>query len=265
MIDDIFSAQFHFEDPSGASSTRCFFQQTADNSSTVLDAQKLAESLEDELDGLIIAMLSNSFSFSGITVRKHYEDPAPKALETGNPQQGVASGPGLPSNCCINFQLNQSSLSPKSNGRMFWPGIPEPESNVGVLETAYQSGPCIALASRLVLPFNAIGDTGVYNLGVISQNVLNFVATWSVGLSIGIGDQIRNALGNLFTATSAGTTAGNDSDLGGGSDTGVSWVLATEITDKDWPGAFSFVTSVGVNPIIAIQRRRTTKVVGAIG
>jgi len=265
MIDDIFSAQFHFEDPSGASSTRCFFQQTADNSSTVLDAQKLAEALEAELAGLIVAMLADTFWFTGITVRKHWEHPAPKALETGNPQQGLVVGPGLPSNCCINFQLNQSTLPVKSNGRMFWPGIPEPQSNVGVLETAYQSGPCIALAARLVLPFNSIGDSGVYSLGIISQKILNLVETWSVGLGITIGDQVRSSLGNVFTATSAGTTAGNDSDLAGGSDTGVSWVLAQEITDKDWPGAFAFVTSVGVNPIIAIQRRRTTKVVGGIG
>jgi len=210
MIDDIFSAQFHFEDPSGASSTRLFLQQTADNTSGVLDCRILSEALENILQPLITAYLSSDFWFTGVTVRKHYDGPAPVSLETADPQPGLNAGPGLPSNSCMNMELGQSTFAVRSNGRMYWPGIPEAQTNVGVMEVAYQSGPCIALANRLLLPFAALTDTGIWSVGVISQKVLN-----------------------------AAPPA------------------------KDWAGAFAFLTSVSVNPILAVQRRRTTKVIGA--
>ncbi|MDH5642974.1 MAG: hypothetical protein OEY63_02145, partial [Gemmatimonadota bacterium] len=47
--------------------------------------------------------------------------------------------------------------------------------------------------------------------------------TWVAGLSVSPGDPIFDHRNNLFIATSGGITAGNDSDLAGGSDTGVSW------------------------------------------
>ena len=212
MVDDIFSATFHFEDPSGASSTRAYWQQTTGNTVGTVDTESLGDALEDVLAPLIVAALADTFQFTGITVRKAWEDPEPMTLVTGNPQTGTRTGPGLPSNCCMNLGLNQSTFPIKSNGRMFWPGIPEPDTDVGVLIAAYQSGVVTALADGLVATISALTDTGTWNLGVISQKVLN-----------------------------AAPPA------------------------KDWAGAFAFVDSVSPNPIIAIQRRRTTPVVGAVG
>jgi len=212
MIDDIFSAQIHFEDPSGASSVRLFYQQTVANSGGAFDARILAEALEAAIAPDLVATLSNDFWFTGITVRKHYDDPEPKWLVTGNPQQGTRTGPGLPANNCLLFRLNQATFPVKSNGRIFIPGIPEPDSNVGVLEAAYQAGACTDLADTLMTTVTALSDVGEWEPGVISQKILN-----------------------------AAPPA------------------------KDWPGAFAFLTSISVDPIIAIQRRRTTRVVGAIG
>jgi len=212
MIDDIFSAQIHFEDPSGASSTRLYYQQTANNTAGALDCRILAEALEAALAGDLVAALSDDFWFTGITVRKVYDDPEPKWLVTGNPQQGLRPGPGLPSNNCINLALNQGTFPVRSNGRMFLPGIPEADTNVGVLASAYQAAQVTDLADTLASQVVALSDTGTWDPGIISQKVLNLTPPL-----------------------------------------------------KDWAGAFAFITSISVNPIIAIQRRRTTRVVGAIG
>lgn len=212
MIDDIFSAQFHFEDPSGASSTRCYFQQLTDATPGFIDSELLADGLEAALAGLWVNVLASTFWFTGVTVRKVYDNPEPMHLTTGNPQVGLRTGPGLPSNCCLNFALNQSTFGVKSNGRMFLPGVPELDTNVGVIDPAYQAGPVTALANGLVATISALSGPATWKLGVISQKVLNLAPP-----------------------------------------------------AKDWPGAFAFVDSISVNPIIAIQRRRTTKVVGAIG
>lgn len=212
MVDDIFKATFHFEDPSGASSCGAYYQQTADNGSTDYDTFKLAEALEAALAGPITDVLSDDFWFSGVRVRKVYDVPQNQFLDTTNPQTGTQLGPGLPSNNCILLDLNQSSFPIRSNGKMYFPGIPEAKSNVGVLDVTYHNTEVNALATALTLPVAAVGDTGVWSIGVISQKVLNLVPP-----------------------------------------------------EKDWAGAFAFVTSISANPIIAIQRRRTTRVIGAIG
>lgn len=47
--------------------------------------------------------------------------------------------------------------------------------------------------------------------------------TWAVATGYSIGDVVKSAGGRWFRATSSGTSAGDDTDLAGGSDTGVSW------------------------------------------
>lgn len=212
MTDDIFHATFFFEDPSGHSSCSAYYQQTADNSSSNYDTAILAEALEGHLAGPITDMISDDFWFSGVRVRKNYDVPQNQFLSSANPSAGDQTGPGLPSNNCILFNLVQNTFPVKSNGKMFFPGIPEPQSNVGVLDTTYHNGVCNDLATALTTPVTALTDTGIWSIGVISQKVLNLTPP-----------------------------------------------------TKDWAGAFAFVTAISVNPIIAIQRRRTTKVIGAVG
>jgi len=212
MIDDIFHATFHFEDPSGASSCSAYYQQTADNTSSNYDTFKLAEALETQLAAPIVGMLSDDFWFTGVTVRKNYDEPQNAYLSSANPQVGLRTGPGLPSNNAIVLTLNQDTFPVKSNGRMFFPGIPEADTEVGTLTVAYYSAGVIPLATALLLPVDATLDTGSWQLGVISQKVLNLVPP-----------------------------------------------------QKDWPGAFAFCTGIAPSPIIGIQRRRRTRVIGAIG
>lgn len=209
MVDDIFHAVFHFEDPSGHSSVSLYYEQTADNGTANQDNIKLAEALEAQLGPLILPVLSDDFWFTSIVVRTVYDNPQAKCLRTVNTQQGTGSGPGLPSNCCINFQLTQGSFPVKSNGRIFFPGIPEVSSETGLLASAYQAGVCTDLAVGIGTDITAIADTGVWRPSVISQKVLN-----------------------------AAPPA------------------------KDWSGAVAPITSVAPKPTIAIQRRRTTRVVG---
>jgi len=209
MTDDIFLATFHFEDPSGASQTGCYFQQTADNAATILDTDELGKALEAQVGPSIINAIADTFWFTGVRVRKVYDSPCPQYLSTATPQAGLASGPGLPSNCCAQLTLTQTQFSLKSNGKMFWPGVGEPGTVAGNMTALYQVA-WQAVGTALVTPINSIADTGVYELGIISQKVLN---------------------------------------------------LAPPL--KDWPGAFAFSNAVSASPRIAIQRRRTTKVIGA--
>lgn len=211
MINDILSAQLNFEDPSGHSSTKLYFRQTADNSGGGPDGFELADSLDANLSPLILAALSDDFELTGIICRKHFDDPEAQTTFTTAAQSGLGSGPGLPSNNSILFGLKQSLFPVKQNGRLFMPGIPEINTEVGLLAPAYQAGVLTAIGARLILPFASPTDTGIYEFGMISQKVLN-----------------------------AAPPA------------------------KDWAGAFAVVNSVSVSPVIAIQRRRTTKVVGGV-
>ena len=61
--------------------------------------------------------------------------------------------------------------------------------------------------------------TGQYGLNGAADGAV----TWSVAQSYVAGDAVANSSGRYFRVTVGGTSAGNDSDLAGGSDTGVSY------------------------------------------
>ena len=61
--------------------------------------------------------------------------------------------------------------------------------------------------------------TGEYGLGGTTGGAV----TWSAAQTYAAGDAVANSSGRYFRVTVGGTSAGNDSDLAGGSDTGVSY------------------------------------------
>ena len=52
--------------------------------------------------------------------------------------------------------------------------------------------------------------------------------TWLVGTAYAAGDFVADGSGDYFTTVAGGTSAGDSSDLAGGSDTGITWVAAAK-------------------------------------
>jgi len=187
-IADIFAARLHFETPSGKASTGLYFRESSTNASIPFATVDLAESLIATLTAPVRAMLSDDYYFTAISVRKAHPTSAvaalappntvsnrsdePYAIKTvdGPGQVGLASGPGLPANNTVQFDLEQSTFSLQSNGKMNFPGIPEVSTTIQGLDPAYVAL-CDAVAAQLALPQTSISDGGVWDPVVISAKV----------------------------------------------------------------------------------------------
>ena len=187
-IADVYHARLHFETPSGKASTGLYYREATANVSTAFNTVDLAESMIATLTAPVIAMLSDDFFFSAIAVRKVHPTEAIAALAPPNlvsnrseepyaiktvdapGQAGTNSGPGLPSNNTVQFDLEQSTFGLQSNGKMNFPGIPEVQTTGGGLDAGF-----IALAdvvaAALALPQTSVADAGVWDPVVVSSKV----------------------------------------------------------------------------------------------
>ena len=87
-------------------------------------------------------------------------------------------------------------------------------------------------------------DSKDYGTGVTSHSLMtNYQvveagprrSSWAAGISYSIGDIVRDADLEFFQCSVAGISAGDSTDLAGGSDTGVTWVACTyEIIDNNF-------------------------------
>lgn len=94
-------------------------------------------------------------------------------------------------------------------------------------------------------------DTTVYSAlySVIGTNYNNY-ADWVISTAYLIGDIKKSTTDGLYyEATTDGTSAGDDTDLANGSDTGVSWKIATKFKLPDLRGEFirGFDNSRGID------------------
>lgn len=210
--DDIYLASFHFENPSGASSFRLYYQEEAVRSGIGTDTQVFANSLDDKLTPSIRALISDDFLFTTIVVQKVSGDREAKWETHIETQAGLQPGPGLPANNSILVILSQGLFGPKHNGRIFIPGIAEGDTVVGNLTSDFQTTVFQDFVDEIKVQLEEeSAGTGRWNLGVINGLILN-----------------------------------------------------SSPPIKDWQSAFSQVTSVTGSPIIASQKRRQTKVRGAV-
>ena len=217
MTEDIYSARIHLEGPSQAASFYLWFEQSVDNDSFAFSTEALAQAVKEKLNVPLRAILSSQYRFTGVTVRQHTTTLSRGfAFRTtsslvGGDQVGTGGGVALPANIAMVYSLAQQSFGPKSNGRLFIPGIPEQHTAAGIITAAFQNGAMLTFAQALASNYQASGDLGVYVPGVISQKVLNALPP-----------------------------------------------------AKDWEGAFSPLASVSSKSILGVQKKRTTKVVGAL-
>ena len=209
--EDIYQVSAHFENPSGASSFRLYYQEEVVRSGIGTDTQVLSTTFDDKLTPAIRGMLSDDFDYVSIVVHKVSGTKEAKFRTDIVTKAGLRTGPALPANNCILIGLSQGLFPARHNGRIFIPGPAEGDTLIGNLTDAFQTGPLQAFVNALApqLEEESAG-TGRWDLGVINNEVLN-----------------------------------------------------SSPPIKDWQGAFSQVISVSGSPIIAGQKRRTTKVRGA--
>lgn len=209
--DDIYLASFHFENPSGASSFRLYYQEEAVRSGIGTDTQVLANTLDDHFTPQIRGMIADDFLFTAIVVQKVSGDKEAKWRTDITTQAGLRVGPSLPANNCCLIGLSQGLFAAKHNGRIFMPGVAEGDTIVGNLTVGFQTGELQDMVDALAPQLEEeSGGTGRWNLGVINTLILD-----------------------------------------------------SSPPIKDWQSAFSQVITVSGSPIIAGQKRRQTKVLGA--
>lgn len=172
--DDIYQASFHFENPSGASSFRLYYQEEAVRSGVGTDTQVLSTTLEDKLATDLRGMLADDFLFTAIVVHKISGTKEAKFRTDITTQAGGRTGPSLPANNCILIGLSQGLFPARHNGRIFIPGPAEGDTLIGNLTSAFQTGPLQAFVDVLAPQLEEeSGGTGRWNLGVINTLVLN--------------------------------------------------------------------------------------------
>lgn len=209
--DDITLATFHFEGPTAASSFGIHYQETTAHDASTHSTQALAEALDAVLSTPIKSALSDDWSFASIVVRLLNVTVEPKWRHDINAGDGLRVGPALPANQTWLIKQSQLLFPPKSNGRIFFPGLAEGDTTIGVLTNAFITGPAVVLTAAMQAPVAQLSaGTGIWTPGVISRKVLD-----------------------------AAPPA------------------------KDWAGAFSEIGVMNPWSIIAHQRRRRSKVVGA--
>ena len=210
-IGDVFHARLNFETPSGKASTGLYYRESAANATVWPSTKDLAESLIATLTAPVRNMLSDDYWFSSVSVRKVHptttrtaihgllsdyqssEEPYVVKTVDGPGQVGLNSGPGLPANNQVTFELEQSTFTLRSNGTMNFPGIPEVQTSGGGLDAAFVTL-ADAVAAQLALPQASIPDGGVWDPVVVSAKVRDAAGTgnpkdWIT--SIALVDNVR--------------------------------------------------------------------------
>lgn len=230
-IGDIYLARFNFENPSGKASAGIYYDETTSNASNLDTTGDIAEGLETKLRDELLACLSSDWEFPSIEV--HHMHPT----ATTTPILGGAN--------------YQRALTPKvirtmaSQTGTFNGGAPEPPLPAGnaVQLDLLQSTLAITRNGRFNFPGIPESQTNGPNLiaayVAICQTFADLLATpvnspgdLGVWRPVVISASIRDALG-----------VGNP---------------------KDWVSSVLPIDDIQVNPIIAIQRRRATKVRGGV-
>lgn len=229
-LDDIFQARFHFETPSGKAGCGLYYRETTANASNPDTCLDLANALHASIVGAMRDILADTFYFTGIEVNQMHPTVAVTAV---NP-------PNL---------VRQRATRPKACVTVDGPGQIGTHTPAGV-----------GLPANNSVQFDLIQNT----FGLRSNGRLNIPGI----------PETQSAGGNLiagYVTTCNVLAAALALPQTSPSDIGV-WepvVVSAKIRDaagpgnpKDWTTSIAPITDIQTNPIIAIQRRRQTEVVG---
>jgi hypothetical protein len=170
--DNITEARFHFEGPTSPASFGMHYQETVPHSTGGFAVRRLVQALILALKAPIVAVLSNDWKLASMTVRVKSVANEPFVREDVFAGLGLRAGPALPANMSWIIKESQATFPPKSNGRIYVPGLGEPDTLVGVLTSVFLTGTAQALADALALTIEeAGGGAGRWEPGIISPKV----------------------------------------------------------------------------------------------
>lgn len=174
--DDIYRATFHFESPTGSASVRLYLQETVARTGVGTDPQIAGESVQAAIVPLMLDCLSDDWELPSLTTEKVAEDPEAKWRADVAAPAGTRLGPSLPANNTLLFILQQGLFAARHNGKMFFPGVPEADTDTGTVLGAFLATQMTALSVGLsseVVEVSA--GAGRYVFGVVNNNVLDAV------------------------------------------------------------------------------------------
>lgn len=234
-IGDIYKADIHFESPSMAANTGLYFRETTANASNLDTTSDLAESIHTAINGPLRNILSSEWWFTGVTCQKMHPTDTITAINPVDPL----------------FPDYQKATVPK---RTFTADPQGGNYNGGATEPSLPANNTIQLdltQSTFSLKSNGrMNFCGIPEAATVGGQLIPAYVT-DVEVLAAILAQPRNSPG----------------------DTGV-WepvVVSAKVRDlagpnnpKDWIGSIAPIDDIVVTPIIAIQRRRATRVKGGI-
>lgn len=173
-LNDIFFVRANFEAPSGSASTGIYYREAAVRSGVGTDTQIVANSFDAIFGPLIRDVLATEWQLTSFWCQKRIVQPVPAYKTVQVAQSGTRAGTSLPANNAINVQLHQNVFTSRRDGSMFFPGISETDTTVGVLETTFFNTQVAALRDALATQLVEVSaGTGRWDPGVISQLILN--------------------------------------------------------------------------------------------
>ena len=175
-VGDIYRLDAYLEAPSGPASFGLYYKEAAIRSGVERDTDSVAQAWDAANGANLLAILSNDWKSPSIIVRKVFGDPVPMARNDNGVQIGGVVGPSLPANNAMLVGFHQSLFAASSDGRIFIPGVAEPQTTVGVLNAAFLGGALKTFTDQLITQLAEISaGTGRWDLGVISAKIRDLV------------------------------------------------------------------------------------------
>lgn len=171
--DDIFHVQAIFEAPTGEASVGIYYRENSPQTGPGLGTQALADAWDSAFRLPVINVLANDWWFPSIIVRKVYDEPTPMSRLDSDTQVGAGPAPSLPANNCLQINLTQNAFGARHNGKSFWPGVSEANTNIGVFTNAFLNGPVSVLRDLMFADVDELSGTGVWKAGVINRLILD--------------------------------------------------------------------------------------------
>ncbi len=191
-IDDIYRLQLHYQGVTQAASTGLYYKETAISTANGLGNRSLVLSFIASHSLALRNVLVDDWELAAVQSSKVFDEPDPTAQDAPALQNGARTGAPLPANNCILLQLFQTTFPRTSDGRMYLPGIAEPDSSVGKLVPAFIAAQLATLIAVLQAPVSESGGTGSWTPGVISAKVRDAVPgfkNWAAAFAAVIGIQ----------------------------------------------------------------------------
>jgi hypothetical protein len=173
-LNDIYRVTTHYELPTSAGSWSVYYKETIDASGGDIGTQILAEAYSVAIAAETLDLLSQDCAQPAITCERVFGIPEAKYVVSHGTQVGTRPSDSLPSNCAAIVQMIQNTFLPKSNGRIFIPGIAENDTDSGVLSLSFLTNQITPFINKLVAVVAELSaGTGRFVPGVISAKVLN--------------------------------------------------------------------------------------------